>query len=298
MEIGDWASAGGIVETYRSARELGLETNLAELEAFGFTIVPPDRTGAPADFAARLLDRIGAVADEEDAAAVGLNQHEATKPADGRQLFHLLARDSVFIEAMMNPVVRTLGAYVLGRSFRFSGMVAFLKEAQARPTRMHCDSVGTPSPLPFYSTVCNLSWILTDYTVENGTLGMVPGSHRNCRHPTESEQPIFCGGQMDPRMVAPIVAPRGSLAVFTGNTWHCTFPKTNRDMRAHLAMTFSRNFVAPAETFADLPDDIVGKWGEEFARLLGRTAWQGYGAEGPQLERLTAVYAAGQSSYA
>ena len=298
MEIGDWASPGGIAETYRDARDLGLEVNIAELEALGFTIIPPERTGAPADFAGRLLGRIQEIADDEDAAAVALNQHETTKPADGRQLFNLLPRDPIFIEAMMNPVVRTLGAYVLGRSFRFSGMVAFMKETQARPTRLHCDSVGTPSPLPFYSTLCNLSWILTDYTVENGTLGMVPGSHRNCRHPIESEQPVFCGGQMDPKSVAPIVAAPGSLAIFSGNTWHCTFPKTSSNMRAHLAMTFSRNFVAPAESFADLPDGTASKWGDEFARLIGRTAWQGYGAEGPQLERLMAVYAAGQSIYA
>src|SRR5437588_12689127 len=26
-------------------------------------------------------------------------------------------------------------------------------------------------------------WVLTDYTVENGTFYMVPGSHRYCRHP-------------------------------------------------------------------------------------------------------------------
>ena len=59
----------------------------------------------------------------------------------------------------MNPVVRTMGAYMLGVSMRLFSMVAFIKEGQSRPTGMHTDSVGVPTPLPFYGTVCNVSWL-------------------------------------------------------------------------------------------------------------------------------------------
>src|SRR5688572_26391038 len=40
MEVGDWPSSRFLNATYRAIRELGLETNVAELEAFGFTILP------------------------------------------------------------------------------------------------------------------------------------------------------------------------------------------------------------------------------------------------------------------
>ena len=114
-------------ETYREARRLGLETNLAELEAFGFTIIEPEKNAAGRDFAPRLLDKVLSLAREEDAKLVELNKHE-NRPAYGRQLFHLLAKDALFVEAGFNPVVRTIGAYLLGRSYLFYSMVAFLKE--------------------------------------------------------------------------------------------------------------------------------------------------------------------------
>jgi hypothetical protein len=73
MEIGDWKSMSGMAETYRRARELGLETNLAELETFGFTVIPPEKTGISRDFTRRLLDRLLEIAEDEDALGVDLN---------------------------------------------------------------------------------------------------------------------------------------------------------------------------------------------------------------------------------
>jgi ectoine hydroxylase-related dioxygenase (phytanoyl-CoA dioxygenase family) len=296
MEIRNWKSVAGMGETYRAARELGLETNIAELEAFGFTVIDPDKTGAPPAFASRLLDAVLHAATQEDAAAVELNKH-ANRPAYGRQLFHLLAREEIFVEAAMNPVVRTMASYMLGASMRFFSMVAFIKEGPARPTHMHTDSVGVPTPLPFYGTVCNISWILSEYTEENGTLCMVPGSHRYCRHPTEFEQPRFMGGAMDDAMATPLIARPGALAVFTGNTWHGTYPKTTDGTRVHVATTFCRNYVNPAESYDDLPDELIRPHGPELARLIGRNAWQGYRAEGPRLENMALVRPAYQSNY-
>jgi ectoine hydroxylase-related dioxygenase (phytanoyl-CoA dioxygenase family) len=296
MEIGNWKSVAGMTEVYRQAREFELEPNIAELEAFGFTVIDPEKTGAPPDFAERLLEAVQRLAGEEDEAAVDLNKH-ADRPAYGRQLFHLLARDPVFVEAAMNPVVRTMGSYMLGLSMRMFSMVAFVKEGPARPTHMHTDSVGVPTPLPFYGTVCNVSWILSDYTEENGTLCMVPGSHRYCRHPTEFEQPKFMGGPMDDAMATPVLAKPGSLAVFTGNTWHGTYPKSTTSTRVHIATAFCRNYVNPAESYDDLPDEVVAEYGAEFARLIGRKAWQGYRAEGPKLENMALVRPAYQSNY-
>jgi ectoine hydroxylase-related dioxygenase (phytanoyl-CoA dioxygenase family) len=296
MEIGDWKSVAGMAEVYRQAREFDLEPNIAELEAFGFTVIEPDKTAAPPGFADRLFESVMRIARQEDESAVDLNKH-ADKPAYGRQLFHLLARDPLFIDATMNPVVRTMGAYMLGLSMRMFSMVAFVKEGSARPTHMHTDSVGVPTPLPFYGSVCNISWILSEYTRDNGTLCIVPGSHRYCRHPTELEQPKFMGGAMDDAMATPVIARPGSLAVFTGNTWHGTYPKTTDTTRVHIATAFCRNYVNPAENYDDLPDEVVTQHGPELARLIGRKAWQGYRAEGPKLENMAIVRPAYQSIY-
>ncbi len=288
MQIGDWKAVAGMSETYRHAREMGLERNIAELEAFGFTVVEPEDTGAPKGFAEELLQTVKRIAGEEDELSVDLNKH-ADKPAFGRQLFHLINKDPIFVDAVMNPAALAIGKYLMGASYRLYSMVAFLKDGDAKPTMMHNDSTGVPPPLPFYGNVCNISWVLTDYTPENGTLCMVPGSHRLCRHPTPSELPKFMGGLADDDVCVPVMARPGSLAIFHGNTWHGTYPKTNDNLRVHVATALCRNYVNPAENFDDVADTTVARGGPEFARLIGRTQWQGYGSEGPRLERMALV---------
>ncbi len=51
MKIGDWKAVAGMADVYNQARELGIETNIAEIEAFGFTVIEPEKTGMPKDFA-------------------------------------------------------------------------------------------------------------------------------------------------------------------------------------------------------------------------------------------------------
>ena len=158
--------------------------------------------------------------------------------------------------------------------------------------------MGVPPPLPFFGNVCNLSWILTDYTKEKGTFFIVPGSHRWCRHPTLVDQPKFMGGPNDDELGIPVVAKPGSLFVFHGNTWHGTYPKKDADVRVHVVTALCRNYINPAENYGDISDDMVTRHGPEFARLIGRTAWQGYGSEGPRYDRMVAVSRANQSSAA
>jgi hypothetical protein len=296
MEIGNWKSVATLGKIYNKARELGLESNIAEYEAFGFTVIEPEKTGAPKDFCKRLLDVTMSVADKEDRAAVAHNNHE-NRPAYGRQLFHLLAKDPIYTEAMMNPIVQTMGKYMMGESMRLLSMVAFVKDTPARSTHVHTDSVGVPSPLPAYGSVCNISWILTDYTKEKGTLCFVPGSHRFCRHPTDLDQPKFMGGVGDDDMYTPLIAKPGSLAIFHGNMWHGSYPKTTNELRAHVVVGFCRNYYNPAESYDDLDEAIVQRGGPDFARQVGRMAWQGYGSAGPDLQKLVSVRPAYQTQY-
>ncbi len=298
MDIGNWKATAELNEIYRAARELGIETNLAELEAFGFTIVEPERL-APRAFTKRMLEATLAVARREDPMAVDLSTRaQKDRPVYGRNLFHLIDKDDVFIEALLNPVALTIGKYLCGASCRLFGNVAFVKNGNAGVTRLHSDSVGTPSPLPFYGTVCNLSWILTDYTQEKGTFYLVPGSHRLCRHPVLTDQPKFMDGPNDDDIGVPVTAKPGSLLAFHGNTWHGTYPKRDDDVRVHVVTALARNFVEPSEDFSDISQEKVDRFGPEFARLISRAAWQGYRGEGPNYDRILAVSRANQSSAA
>ena len=297
MDIGNWKAAPELSTTFRDARALGLESNIAELEAFGFTVVEPDKA-APKAFFDRMLDAVNEVSEQEDAARVSMaNRPQEERPVYGRALFHLLHKNPVFAEASINPVGLTLAKYLMGASCHLWNTSSLMKAGPVGITRMHCDLMGVPSPLPPFGTVCNVSWILTDYTKETGTFFMVPSSHRWCRHPTDVDQPKFMGGPNDDEIGVPVCAPAGSLIVFHGNTWHGTYPKLDEALRCHFVFMYARNYVQPAERNDDMPQELIEKYGPDFARLCGAKAWQGYGDEGPQLEGLKAARAIQQGPF-
>lgn len=47
MNIEDWPSAKTTAPLYRELKQLDLLEHLAELEAFGFTVLPPEKVGPP-----------------------------------------------------------------------------------------------------------------------------------------------------------------------------------------------------------------------------------------------------------
>ena len=46
MQIEDWPSAKDLPALYRELKELDLLEHLAELEAFGYTVLPPEKVGS------------------------------------------------------------------------------------------------------------------------------------------------------------------------------------------------------------------------------------------------------------
>jgi len=292
MDIGDWQASKELNKVFADVRELDLVSNIAELEAYGFTVVEPHKVKSEALFE-RMLAVCKRLSDEADAEGRRMARLVGTEGTDySRILYALINKKPLFAEAVMHPVALTLGRYLMGASARLFTTSAFVKKGKAAPTHLHTDSAGTPPPLYPFGLVCNISWILTDYTKERGTFAMVPGSHRYCRHPTPIEMPKMMGGPNDDAICVPVEAKPGSLIVFNGNTWHGTFPKENEDFRAHVVTGFCRNYIMPAEKFDDVDPSVLDTYGAPLAHLLWRNAWQHYGEEGPGAENLARIWPA------
>lgn len=240
MEIGEWPASVDLNDIYREIRAAGLEPNVAELEAYGLTVVPPDRA-APAGLADRLVEAVLAVAERRTGRRP--DPDTGTKPAEytgpvGLQLHYLLYEDPAFEAALMNDVALSLISYLLGKSCQLSSMTALLKGAGETSFHLHNDSTFMPDPLPAYASVANATYVLTDYGTDDGGLCFVPGSHRFCRQPTPAEArwsdavpatqlptSTRLGAMPTPddppsALVVPVEAPKGSLIVWHGNTWH------------------------------------------------------------------------------
>jgi len=278
---------------------LGLETFVVELDANGLAIIPPDKV-APPGFADQLRDavlrlserRSGVIPDTVDGAS-----HANIEATSGQRreawMWRILFEDPLFETALMNRTQLALVTYLLGFSAKLSNSSAVVKgpvdlDGPVEALGLHSDNRGVPAPFPDYAQVANATWALTDYTLENGCVGYVPGSHRLRRPPTPDDAL---------EQVVPVEAPAGSLLIWHGNTWHAPFPRTSPGLRVSVLYYFCRDYFTPQERYRDeVPAEILERNSPRFATLMGLADGYGWGEEGPDLQLLRASRA-GRNQY-
>ncbi len=114
----------------------------------------------------------------------------------------------------------------------------------------------------------NFSWLLDDYTADNGATEVVPGSHR-------------AGDAADPSTLAadavPVIAPAGTLMVFESRLWHRTGCNRSPKPRAALFGWYTRPIYRTQENwFLSLDQQVVEQATDELLVLLGYKT-QGFG---------------------
>ncbi|MCY3841012.1 MAG: hypothetical protein OXH09_20605 [Gammaproteobacteria bacterium] len=110
MEIENWESAGALPLLYGELKQLGLESNVAELEAFGFTVVPPDKVGPP-EFRPEVKEAVERVVADRFGS---LDTHVGRWDNVNDQLRFLIWEDPVFEKVTYNPAGLGLVQYLLG----------------------------------------------------------------------------------------------------------------------------------------------------------------------------------------
>jgi hypothetical protein len=286
-----------IGRVFEEVAALGLESHIAELEAFGLTVIPAEKV-APPGFTERLRDTILELTEQRMGVRLDTEQGrchadiDATAGQKGETwLWRILFDDPVFEQALMNPTQLVMVTYLLGYSAKLSNSSAIVKgpvtwNGPSQPLGLHSDNRGVPAPFPLYAQVANATWVLTDYTLDNGCIGYVPGSHRLCRHPTPDEAHDA---------VVPVEAPAGSLLIWHGNTWHAPFPRTVPGLRVSMLNYFCRDYFTPQERYRDdVPADMLDRNPPRFRTLMGLDDGYGWGSEGPDTKQLRASRA-GQS---
>lgn len=273
-------------EIAEQVAELGLEANALELDAKGFTVIPPEKASTP-EFVKRVTDTILRVAEERTGVPHALDKPgnpgkylTQVTSADSYVLFYLLFEDQVFEEWLENPVLGTMIDYMLRGQGQLSSMVAFIRwchpDVDDKLTlQLHSDSPGSPEGvLPLgHDLVCNSALVLTPYTRENGALAMVPGSHRLARQPLPDE------GVDD---AIPVEAEVGSLVLWHGGTWHGAFRRTTPGIRVNLTCYHCHKSLKTQERYQSaIPDAMLARRTARFARIVGADDPMGWGAQGP-----------------
>ena len=266
-----------------SIKSLGLNKYVAELEMNGYTVVPPSVTGvsiAEIDHLTDLLlkkseELIGCPFSVESGPEAELDYGDypgtlelmsGVKPAQF-QLMQLCTFDRAFRDLAINPVAIALMEYLIQpESTRFSSHNCFVKwkgDGYGESLGLHCDQAGVPLPWGRISLNANTNWCLTEYTLENGPLAVVPGSHHRNSHPvmpgaTEEAIPIEC--------------PKGSLIAFHGQLWHGAYPKKSDGLRITISNYYRHASISPQD---DIPNHFPKELAEDcsdpdtFRRLAG-----------------------------
>lgn len=241
-ELGKSPHADPLVKTIL---EHDLARHIVELDAYGFTVIPPEKLGTSPGFAERLRDAILNTYQKRHNVDID-DWQTADLPAPNEMAWQLVDEDDVITEAVLNPVVLAMARWHCGQSAILGGTSSIIKPPHEKNyLAIHNDTHGVPPPQAAYTHLVNTSWVLTDYASrEDGPTVFVPGSHRWGRAPAPHET-NFWEWEGEDRLYepVPIEAKAGSLAVWGGNTWHGAMNRQSTGLRVTMVLVWIRSYM-------------------------------------------------------
>ena len=264
---------------YDELVRLGLSQYALELDVKGLTVVPPEKI-AGADFTRQVRDAVLRTYERRHGEALDFENAETLEAATvtpfGKHMAYMLLEDPIFSDLMMNETLLALVGYRLGRNFSISNCQALIKAKGGKALKLHTDELLVPPPYSANGGGANATYTLTDYTVDDGALLYVPGSHKYRRLPV---------GDEGADRVVPVEAPAGSLILWDGATWHGAMARQNRGLRLNVILYFIRPHLRPMEVFFDRVDqETLDKYPPRYRTLIGESLKWWWREEGPRFD--------------
>lgn len=145
------------------------------------------------------------------------------------RLANLINHGALFERAIAEPQVLAAVAHVLGPDFKLSSLNARSPRPHSDWVQpLHCDTGALPDARG--NTVCNVIWLLDDFTADNGAPRFVPGSHRWGRLP----QDVLADASAPHPDEVLLTGQAGTLVVMNAHLWHGG--TANRTAQPRLAM--------------------------------------------------------------
>ena len=175
-----------------------------------------------------LLEKMQARVDEllvEEGAAAG---SEFKTEENARRLANLVDKGEVFREAIARPEMLALVESVLGDGFKLSSLN--MRSANPHSSSVqpfHIDMGLLPDAKGF--AVCNCVWMLDDFTLENGALRVIPGSHNWGKKPHDELADPYASHPQE----LLVTGRAGTVVVMNAHAWHGgTANRTDKERRA------------------------------------------------------------------
>jgi ectoine hydroxylase-related dioxygenase (phytanoyl-CoA dioxygenase family) len=272
-------------------KKYDLFEHIVELEAYGMTIVPPEKMQSKDGFVKRLRSAIIRVCEERNGIEIGDSKMaKSALNKTGHNSWDLLEEDEVFVEAAINPVNLALVRWLLGQSAVFSGQTWIIKGEGAPGLGLHSDSHGIPPGGGSIAHMCNASWVCTDYeSSADGPTVFVPGSHNYGRATLAHESNL----EDTPFKFVPLIAKAGSLAIWNGATWHASEARTNPGLRVTLVQNYMRTYMRAQHDYENTSPQLLEKY-PELERVIGKSLYPYADSMNPEPSRIESFMRTGQ----
>lgn len=261
MKIEDWPSAKHTPALYRELKQLDLLEHLTELEAFGFTVLPPEKVG-PQEQHDAAREAVLRIACERKQCVVDDLEEVFS---DGQELLRfVLWDDLIFEKLVLHPAALGLIQWLVGTNCVLSLCNAWIKGKGESRTAVHADWSQFDMPTMAVETYgANFNYLLTDYSKEDGGLSFVPGSHRWRRLPSSEEAEYWADNAQA------IEAPAGSMVIWGDHAWHGSYPKKTDGLRLMILGMFNRPHMQTQEAYRQtVTTEALARNPLRFARLM------------------------------
>ena len=295
MSLADYNVYPDVDNLMEAIKQYDLFEHVAELEAYGLTIVPAEKMQTSEGFVERLRDAILRVCAKRNGVEFDDYQTSTVKGSQaGGNSWDLLEEDEVFVEAAINPVNLALVRWLLGQSAVFSGQTWIIKGEGDGALGLHSDSHGIPPGAGQIAHMCNASWLCTDYGgSEDGPTVFVPGSH----HQGRATMPHEANLENTPFKFVPLIAKAGSLAIWNGATWHASEARTNPGIRVTLVQNYMRTYMRVQKNYETTSPQLLKKY-PELERVIGKSLYPYEDSHNPDYGRVGGMMRTGIDPFA
>ena len=258
-----------------------------DLKDFGYCFVQNALSGTQLEDATR---RIQEQAEAEVYAGIahlegGAQYGEGRKGTSNQRVFALQNKGKIFQDiATCKASVSNNGAIVwellmgmLGRGFLLSSANANFAGKGGSAMFLHQDQGYVPLPFPPFPLVCQVIYLIDDFSQANGGTILVPKSHLVLANGNNFKQKDV---MINNREIGAInaTAPKGSCLIFDGRLLHGTGANTTDGPRRGLLFYYCRGWIRQQENiYLSLSKEARNIADPNFLQLCGFRPWRTLG---------------------
>lgn len=188
--------------------------------------------------------------------------HTGRNSFEGRRtqrIYSVLSRTRACDRLADHPRVLAVLDRLLMPNYLLSALQAINIQPGESAQLPHHDDGFYPIPRPRAPLAAATIWAIDDFTSDNGSTVVYPGSHRWPARPPRPDD-----------RCTPVVMPAGSCVLFVGTLWHGGGANTTDRARLAVTAQYCQPWLRPMEAFTlSIPRDVARTLSPDIQRMIG-----------------------------